>query len=200
MENTSFKTITEASGEVIFKEQGSKFIGIAIPIKSVEDAETKLEEIREAHPKATHHCYAYRLNPDGDIYRTNDDGEPSNSAGMPIYNQLLSDELTNILVVVIRYYGGTKLGVGGLITAYREAARQAIGSIRTIICEITEPLTIHFPYEQTSAVKKLLSNYDLTTTTEKFAAACEFSLQIPIRIYDEVVLRVKNMKDIVIKD
>lgn len=200
MNPTSFKTISKAAEGEIFKDQGSKFIGYAFPVKTAEQAEDQVQTVRDLHPKATHHCYAYRLTADGSIYRANDDGEPSNSAGMPIYNQLLSDDLTNVLIVVVRYYGGTKLGVGGLITAYREGARLAIAEAQIVHKTITKSLKIRFPYEETSTVKRLLNTYQLETIQEEFTADCLFELDVPVAKYEEISSHLGEFKSVTIVD
>ena len=114
----SFNTIKSAIENVLLKEKGSKFLSFAFPLNDENDIKKYLYKIREEHPKATHHCYAFRYGINGENYRANDDGEPSGSAGLPIYNQLLAHEITNVLVIVVRYYGGTKLGVSGLVKTY----------------------------------------------------------------------------------
>ena len=119
----SFNTIKSPVENILLKEKGSKFIGFAFPVDDEEDLKKSLQKIREEHPKATHHCYAFRLGMKGENYRANDDGEPSGSAGLPIYNQLLAHDITNVLVIVVRYYGGTKLGVSGLVKTYNESAK-----------------------------------------------------------------------------
>ena len=119
----SFKTIKSPLENILLKEKGSKFIGFAFPVNNEAEIQAALEKVRTEHPKATHHCYAFRLGIEGENYRANDDGEPSGSAGLPIYNQLLANELTHILLIVVRYYGGTKLGVSGLVKTYKESAK-----------------------------------------------------------------------------
>ena len=119
----SYTTIKTEVRDILLKEKGSKFIGFAFPINNEKELKTALEGLKIEHPKATHHCYAFRIGINGENYRANDDGEPSGSAGLPIYNQLLAHNLTNILVVIVRYYGGTKLGVSGLVKAYKESTK-----------------------------------------------------------------------------
>ena len=126
MEKDTYKTIEAATPEILFKEKGSKFYGYALPVASEMEAKEHLETLKKQHHNARHWCYAWQLGKQYEFYRANDDGEPSNSAGMPIYGQLQSFEVTNTLVVVVRYFGGTKLGVGGLIQAYRTAAQMAL--------------------------------------------------------------------------
>src|SRR5690606_1222307 len=125
IENDTYKTIDKASDEVLFKEKNSKFFGYAFPISNEDDVKIHLETLKKQHHSARHWCYAYQLGTQANTitFRANDDGEPNNSAGMPIYGQIQSFEVTNVLVVVVRYFGGVKLGVGGLISAYKTAAQ-----------------------------------------------------------------------------
>lgn len=160
MDEFSYKTIASPVGEVILKEKGSKFIGYAFPVCSENDVKGKLDIIRNEHPKATHHCYAYRLGKNGDLYRANDDGEPSGSAGLPIYNQLLSNDITDILVIVVRYYGGTKLGVAGLIKAYRETAKEVLSQTEEIIKKEVFLLKITSAYEKQGVMYQLINQFD----------------------------------------
>ena len=176
MENTSidlnlFKTVKYET-EYLFKDRGSKFIGFVFPIQSEEDFKNKLQEIKELHPSCNHHCYAFRLEPDGRTYRYSDDGEPNNSAGKPIYGQLLSAEITNVGAVVARYFGGTKLGVGGLIHAYKEATRFAIEENEIITTELKATYSIEYSYDQTSLINQLVSKFDLEVANTDFGENC----------------------------
>ena len=155
-----FQTIKENVENVLLKEKGSKFIGFAYPVNSDADAKEKLNHLYEQHPKATHHCYAFRIGINGENYRANDDGEPSGSAGLPIYNQLLAHQITNVLVVVIRYYGGTKLGVGGLVKTYKESAKLALDEAEIITKELESDLEIHFEFHQQNQIFTLLNKFD----------------------------------------
>src|SRR5690554_4827240 len=136
----SYLTIFKKIGDVSFKERGSKFIGFAIPVNDEEEAKEEVKELWKLHPDATHICYAYRLGLEGEIYRANDDGEPSGSAGLPIYNQILSKGLTNVLVASVRYYGGTKLGVPGLVKAYKQSARMVLDEAKIVKKHLTVKL------------------------------------------------------------
>jgi uncharacterized YigZ family protein len=130
-EKDTYKTILKASKEVLFKEKGSKFYGYAFPVTSEDEVKQQIENLKQHH-SARHWCYAWQLGKNYEHYRANDDGEPSNSAGMPIYGQLQSFDVTNILVVVVRYFGGTKLGVGGLIQAYKTTAQMALETSKVV--------------------------------------------------------------------
>jgi uncharacterized YigZ family protein len=156
----SFKTIESPVENILLKEKGSKFIGFAFPVNNEEELKNALEKIRTEHPKATHHCYAFRIGLNGENYRANDDGEPSGSAGLPIYNQLLANEITNILVISVRYYGGTKLGVSGLVKAYKESAKITIEEANIITKELEIVIEITFNFNQQNIIFTLLSKYD----------------------------------------
>ncbi|WP_374329745.1 YigZ family protein [Soonwooa sp.] len=152
-----YQSIEKAVEDVLIKEKGSKFIGFAYPVISEEEVKSCLQKLYEEHPKATHHCYAFRLGLSGENYRANDDGEPSGSAGLPIYNQLLAHQLTNILVVVIRYYGGTKLGVSGLVKTYKETAKLTLESAKIITKELESDLKLSFKFSQQNVIFSLLN-------------------------------------------
>ncbi len=155
-----FQTINQSVEDILIKEKGSKFIGFAYPVNSESDVKDQLNQLKERHPKATHHCYAYRLGISGENYRANDDGEPSGSAGLPIYNQLLAHGITNILVIVVRYYGGTKLGVGGLVKTYKETAKMTLEEAVIITKELESDLEIKFKFSQQNTIFTLLNRYD----------------------------------------
>ena len=158
--NFSFQTIKFPVENILLKEKGSKFIGFAFPVNNVKELKNALEKIREEHPKATHHCYAFRLGMNGENYRANDDGEPSGSAGLPIYNQLLANNLTNILLIVVRYYGGTKLGVSGLVKTYKESAKLTLDEAEIITKELESDLEIEFDFHQQNIIFTLLNKLD----------------------------------------
>jgi uncharacterized YigZ family protein len=143
-------------GEFLYKDRGSKFFAFAFPVKDEAEIKAELNALREKHPSATHHCYAWRLGPDKTRYRVNDDGEPSGTAGRPIFSQIQSNDLTDVLIVVVRYFGGTLLGVNGLIQSYREAALGAITNAGTVERFITFDYEVCFENEDTSALMRLL--------------------------------------------
>jgi len=155
-----FQTIEKPIEDILLKEKGSKFIGFAYPVNSEAEIKDRLNHLYEIHPKATHHCYAYRLGINGENYRANDDGEPSGSAGLPIYNQLLAHQITNVLVVVIRYYGGTKLGVGGLVKTYKESAKFTLEEAEIITKELESEIEIRFKFSHQNQIFTLLNKYD----------------------------------------
>ena len=130
--NDTYKTITQPTAEILFKEKNSKFFGYAFPVQTETEVKPILDTLRKQHPNAVHYCYAYQIGTENILYRANDDGEPSNTAGTPIYGQIQSYNLTNVLIVVVRFFGGIKLGVGGLIAAYRTAAQLTLESSEII--------------------------------------------------------------------
>ena len=156
----SFQTINSPVENILLKEKGSKFIGFAFPIENENEVKKALGRVKEEHPKATHHCYAFRLGITGENYRANDDGEPSGSAGLPIYNQLLANNVTQILVIAVRYYGGTKLGVSGLVKAYKETAKFTLESCEIITKELQSELEIQFDFNQQNVIFTLLNRFE----------------------------------------
>lgn len=162
-----------------FKDRGSKFIAYAYPVLSMEDIKQRLNELKKEHPKAVHHCYAWRLGIDGTQYRANDDGEPSGSAGKPILGQIDSAGLTNILVVVVRYFGGTLLGVPGLINAYKTATQDAISNKPTVEKWVEELYEITFDYPSMGEVLYLLKNAEATIYKQELQLFCAVEAGIP---------------------
>ncbi|RNA61385.1 YigZ family protein [Chryseobacterium nematophagum] len=156
----AYKTLENPIENTLIKEKGSKFLGFAYPVDNEEDIKNILDKIRSDHPKATHHCYAFRIGINGENYRANDDGEPSGSAGLPIYNQLLAHEITNVLIIVVRYYGGTKLGVSGLVKTYKESAKITLEEANIIIKELETKIEIVFNFNQQNTIFTLLSKFD----------------------------------------
>lgn len=155
-----YKTISDSVENTLLKEKGSKFIGFAFPVNNESELKKALEKVRSEHPKATHHCYAFRMGLNGENYRANDDGEPSGSAGLPIYNQLLAHEITNVLVISVRYYGGTKLGVSGLVKAYKESAKLTLEEASIITKELEVEMEIQFNFNQQNLIFTLLTKFD----------------------------------------
>ena len=173
-----YKTIIKHSEETLFKEKNSKFYGYAFPVNTEEAIKSSLEFLRKKHYSARHFCYAWRLGVESVRYRANDDGEPSNSAGMPIYGQIQSFELTNILVVSVRYFGGTKLGVGGLINAYRSSAKLALES--SIIEEKTIDICfqLNFEYDLMSKVLRIIKENSININNQKLELNCELIISV----------------------
>src|SRR5580698_1603646 len=159
MANDTYYTI-EKTATAEFKDRGSKFVGYACPVKTVVDCRERLNEIKKAHPKATHHCFAYRIGLDGNTFRVSDDGEPSGSAGRPILGQIDSKGLVNVLIVVVRYFGGTLLGVPGLINAYRSAAALALQTTPLVQKQVEQEYRVHFDYTQMNEVMMMVRQYN----------------------------------------
>ncbi|MGY5850457.1 IMPACT family protein [Salegentibacter sp. F14] len=174
----TYKTITKASPEVLFKDRNSKFFGYAFPVRTEEEINAHLEELKSKHHKARHWCYAWQLGKEEIHYRANDDGEPSNSAGMPIYGQIQSFEVTDILIVVVRYFGGVKLGVGGLINAYKTAAQMALESSRIITRTIDKVFEIKFDYPEMNTVMRIIKENDLNIIDQKLELDCRILISV----------------------
>jgi uncharacterized YigZ family protein len=172
MFDDTYKTI-DVESEGLYKDKGSKFIAIALPVKTEEEIKNHLQSLRKKYYDARHHCYAYALGPSRDAFRTNDDGEPSGTAGKPIYGQILSNDLTNILIVVVRYFGGIKLGVRGLINAYKAAAFEAIQNNTIIEKKIVEIYELQFEYPAMNDVMKILKDHNLNQISNNFGINCQ---------------------------
>ena len=163
----TYNTINFACDEVLFKEKNSKFFGYAFPIQSEEEVKPIVETLRKRHPSAGHFCYAYQIGADSVTYRANDDGEPSNSAGMPIYGQILSFSVTNVIIVVVRIFGGVKLGVGGLISAYKTTAQLALQTCEIVEKTIDIHFIIHFDYLHMNKIMRIIKEKKLQIVTQK---------------------------------
>ena len=174
----SYKTIKQASKEGLFKDKGSKFYGYAFPVTNEEEIKEKIELLKKQHYNARHWCYAWQLGKNYDHYRANDDGEPSNSAGMPIYGQLQSFNVTNVLVVVVRYFGGTKLGVGGLIKAYKNGAKLALENSIIIYKTIDEVFLIKFEYPEMNTIMRIIKDENISIINQKMELDCQFIISI----------------------
>jgi uncharacterized YigZ family protein len=172
-----YKTLKSPS-EGLFKDKGSKFFGYAFPILNEEDVRFYLENIKAEHPKARHACYAYKLGIDENNFRANDDGEPSGSAGRPILNTITSFELTDILVIVIRYFGGTLLGVPGLINAYKEATKEALSVAEIETKTINSLVKISYDFDQTNAVMQMVRKLELTVKEQTYDNSCGIILDV----------------------
>lgn len=182
----TYKTITEASPESLFKDRGSKFFGYAFPVTSEGDIDNCIQQLKKQHHTARHWCYAWQLGKSYDRYRANDDGEPSNSAGMPIYGQLQAFDITNVLVVVVRYFGGTKLGVGGLIQAYKAAAQETLTHASIVEKTIDESLTITFEYPEMNTVMRIIKDEKLRIVSQEMQLSCEITMDIRQKDYSRV--------------
>ncbi len=173
----SYKTIKNPStGE--YKDKGSKFIAYAFEINSEQEFKNQLEKIKKEHFKARHHCYAYAIGPGHEKYRYNDDGEPGGTAGLPIYNQIKSKELTNIGIVVVRYFGGTKLGVPGLINAYKNSTKEALDNAEIVEKFIEDTISIKYDYKYTGEIMKVINSSSAKITDNLFETIPEIILKI----------------------
>jgi uncharacterized YigZ family protein len=181
-----YKTILQPSEETLFKEKNSKFFGYAYPISNEEEVKEIIENLKKQHHTARHWCYAYQIGTENISYRANDDGEPNNSAGMPIYGQIQSFEVTNVLVVVVRYFGGVKLGVGGLISAYKTSAQMALEASEIIEKTINIHFMIAFDYKNMNKVMRIIKEKNLEIAAQKMEMSCEI----------EIVTRKKNAEQI----
>lgn len=173
----TYQTI-EKTTESLFRDRGSKFLGFAYPISSENDIKGIVAKLKAEHPKANHHCWAVRLSIDRSVFRVNDDGEPSGTAGRPILNTLLSKDLTNILVVVVRYFGGTLLGVPGLINAYKVATEEALKQAVIIQKTVNDIYTITFDYLQMNDVMRIIKDDNLVVLEQQFDNDCSMQLSI----------------------
>ena len=177
MEADSYNTIA-APAEAVFKDKGSKFLAYAYPVVAEDEVRAYLEPLRKKYYDATHHCYAWRIGPEGEQFRANDDGEPSGTAGKPILGQMLSKELTNMLIVVVRYFGGTKLGVPGLINAYRESAREVIEACEVVTRTVNAVYRVRFAYPVMNDVMRVVKDLSPEIVSQTFDNVCEMELSI----------------------
>ena len=174
----TYKTISKPSHEVLLKEKGSKFFGYAFPVSNEEQIKEYIDTLKKKHHNARHWCYAWQLGKSYDNYRVNDDGEPSNSAGAPIYGQLQSFDVTEVLVVVVRYFGGTKLGVGGLIQAYKTTAQMALEASKVIKKTIDEDFLLSFNYPEMNKVMRIIKDENLSIGRQKMELNCEILISV----------------------
>ena len=173
-----YKTIAKPSEETLFKEKGSKFFGYAFPVYTEQDVKDCLENLRKQHHAARHFCYAYQIGIEQLKFRANDDGEPNNSAGLPIYGQIQSFEVTNVLVVSVRYFGGTKLGVGGLITAYKTSAQITLGVSEIIIKTIDVQFKLKFEYDLMNTVQRIIKEKNIKIIRQNLEMDCEYFISV----------------------
>ena len=174
----TYKTITRPSKEVLFKDKNSKFFGYSFPVTSEDEVKSAIENLKKQHHSARHWCYAYQIGTENMNYRANDDGEPNNSAGMPIYGQIQSFDLTNILIVVVRYFGGVKLGVGGLINAYKTTAQLALENSKIITKTINIDYLIKFDYKNMNKVMRIIKEKQLNVIDQKLELDCQIRISV----------------------
>lgn len=186
-----------AEGE--FKDRGSKFLAFAYPVISENDWKSQLAAVKTNHPKANHHCWALRLTPDRSAFRINDDGEPSGTAGRPILNVLLSKDITNIGVVVVRYFGGTLLGVPGLINAYKSASENALNQAKIIQKTLNDIYSIRFSYLQMNDVMRIVKEEELGVIAQDFDTDCELEFSVRKTLVNAVLTRLNKLPGVQIK-
>jgi uncharacterized YigZ family protein len=191
----TYKTIKSPS-EGLFKDKGSKFLAFAYLFEDENDLKKYLEPLRKEHFKAVHFCYAYRIGIDHNNFRINDDGEPSGSAGRPILNVLLSKDITNVLVVVVRYWGGTLLGVPGLINAYKSATEEALAEAEIIEKTVNEIYQISFAYVQMNDVMKVVKDFDLKIRNQQFDNQCIIEIEFRKNMTLQVLNRLEKIDEI----
>lgn len=182
-----------------FKDRGSKFIGFAFPVAGINEFKEKLAIIKKEHAKATHHCFAYRIGLDGTTYRVSDDGEPSGSAGKPILGQIDSKQVTNVLVVVVRYFGGTLLGVPGLINAYKTTAALALQVTPLVQKAVLVHYGLEFDYTQMNDVMIICKQFDCAIQKQAMNLFCSLQIGIPRNRLDEVLFKLKDIRGVTIE-
>jgi len=182
----TYKTIANPSDEVLFKEKNSKFFGYAYPVSSQEEIKMHLEHLKKQHFGAVHFCYAYQIGTEKTEFRANDDGEPSNSAGIPIYGQIQSFELTNVLIVVVRFFGGIKLGVGGLISSYKTTAQMTLEAAEILEKTIDVGFKITFDYKNINKVMRIIKEKKLKVLSQNMEMNCEIQITTRKRNVEEI--------------
>ena len=190
--NDTYLTIS-APAEGLFKDKGSKFIAYAYPIKTENALKQHIQTLKKEHFNARHHCYAFMLGAEKQQYRANDDGEPSGTAGKPILGQIQSNNLTNIGIVVVRYFGGTLLGTSGLINAYREAAADALANAAIVEEIVTLQYNIAFPYEQMNTVMKIVKDLDMKVLSQGFDTVSTITVEIRKSNIDEALTKFEKL-------
>ena len=190
----SYKSIS-AKAEGLYKDNGSRFIALAYPVETEEEIKEIVAGIKKEYYDARHHCYAYRLGYDGAKWRANDDGEPSSSAGRPILGQILSNELSDILIVVVRYFGGIKLGIPGLIRAYKESTADAIASSDIIEKIASETYNIEYGYVQMNSVMKVVKDMDLPIVAQNFDMACCLTVRVRLSREKQFLKAIEDVED-----
>ena len=182
----TYKTIEKPSDEVLFKEKNSKFFGYAFPVQSEDEVKEFLDQLKKQHYTARHWCYAYQIGTKTKIYRANDDGEPNNNAGMPIYGQIQSFDVTNVLVVVVRSFGGVKLGVGGLVTAYKTGAQMALETVEIVEKTINAHFLIRFDYKNMNKVMRVIKEKNLNVVNQVLELDCLIEISCRLTQKEEI--------------
>ncbi len=199
LNNDTYKTIANNVESILFKEKNSKFIGYAFPIQSEDEVKSHINRLKKEHHTANHVCYAYQIGTETTRYRVNDDGEPSNSAGMPIYGQIQSFSITNVLVAVVRYFGGVKLGVGGLITSYKTSAHLTLEAANIIEKTIDIRYQITFEYKSMNKIMRLIKEKNLELISQNMGNNCDIILSTRKANEEMIESTLKNIFDITYK-
>ena len=199
MSDQHFYTTIEKPSNAEFKDRGSRFIAFAFPIETPDDFKKQLQVLKKEHPKAVHHCFAYRIGTDGSNFRSSDDGEPAGTAGKPILGQLDSKGITNTAVVVVRYWGGTMLGVPGLINAYKTTAALALQVTPVVEKQIEVNYSIEFDYTQMNEVMMIMKQFNCTIIANEMQLFCNIKAGIPKNRLEEVLYRLKDLQNVSVK-
>lgn len=197
-EKGTYNTIAQTSSAE-FKDRGSKFIAFAFPIETADDFKQQLQVLKKEHPKAVHHCFAYRIGTDGNNFRSSDDGEPSGTAGKPILGQIDSKGITNTAIIVVRYWGGTLLGVPGLINAYKNAAAMALQVTPIIEKQVELKYSIEFDYTQMNDVMMILKQFNCTVISNEMQLFCMIKAGVPKNRTDDVLYRLNELQNVSVK-
>ena len=195
MTEDTYLTIAERS-DGLYKEKGSKFIALAFPVRNEDEVKQHLETVKKQYHDARHHCYAYVLGIDGEVYRANDDGEPNHSAGDPILGQIRSKNLTQVLIIVVRYFGGTKLGVGGLITAYKTAASDALEHSSIVTAIVKREVEIGFEYLSMNDVMRLIKETDAEIKEQEFGNSCRILVLVRLALLESFTERLSALENV----
>ena len=191
----TYKTIAE-NAEGVYREKGSRFIALAFPVETEAQVKALLAEVKKNYHDARHHCYAYILGTNKDCYKINDDGEPSGTAGRPIYGQLRSKDVTNVLLVVVRYFGGTKLGVSGLINAYKTAAQEALDNSKIVEKVVKDDYRIAFQYAEMNKVMSLLKSNDITIISQMLDNKCAITFRVRRSLADRYLSELRKVGEV----
>ena len=191
----SYKTISKPT-EAIFKDKSSKFIAFAFPVFTEDEIKEIILKLKKEHHSARHHCYAYQLGANKELFRANDDGEPSNSAGKPILAQIQSRDLTNVLVVVVRYFGGILLGVGGLINAYRSASQMSLDNAEIVSKTVEQILEIDFEYSAMNSVMKIVKDFQVDVLESKFDNNCSIKISFPLSKSELIIAKLNEFEKV----
>ena len=194
----TYKIIT-TEGEGLYKEKGSKFVAVAFPVRTEADVKARVAAIRKKYFDAKHHCYAFMIGPDKSCYRSSDDGEPSGTAGKPILNQILSKDVTNVCVVVTRYFGGQLLGVPGLINAYKTSAREALDNCTVVEKTVDEVYALGFDYPLLNDVMRVLKEENLEQQNPKYEMRCYLEISVRQKESDRIIEKIKRLFGVDVK-